>query len=65
MLDYSLLFNNEESFTKDSNNFDIQECIEEVYALLEAKSRYKEINYCIDIEGFEKSQVINTDKKRF
>lgn len=65
MLDYSLLFNNDESFTKDHNNFDIQECITEVYTLLEDKVKYKEINHCVDVEGFDNSKIINTDKKRF
>ena len=53
MLDYSILLNNDESFTKDNTNFDIHECMKEIYALLVDKVRYKKINLSIDSEGFE------------
>ena len=65
MLDYSILFNNDETFTKEKNNFDILLCMKEIYALLEDKVNFKEIKLSINVDGFEDTKFVNTDKKRF
>ena len=65
MLDYTLLISNDETFTKDENNFDIDLCIKEIYAMLEDKVAFKDINLKIRTNGFEDSMFVMTDKKRF
>ena len=36
-----------------------------IYALLEDKVKFKEIGLSIDVNGFEETKYVNTDKKRF
>ena len=62
MLDYSILFNNDEAFTKDTQNFDIHQCMKEIYAMLEDKAIFKNISLEIKVRGFEESEFVKTDK---
>lgn len=65
MLDYTILSNNVENFMKDNQYFDIVECINQIYEMLEDKINLKSINLEILIIGFSGSNMIYTDKKRF
>lgn len=64
MLDYTILSNTVDNFVKDNSNFDIAECINQIYEMLEDKIKLKKIKFEISIIGFDGGNYIYTDKKR-
>ena len=65
MLDYSILTNNPQTFTKDKNSFDIYVCINELCTLLQDKVKFKNIKLKILVKGFDDTRFVISDKKRF
>lgn len=64
LLDYTILSNNVENFMKDSQFFDIGECINQIFEILEDKILLKMILVEIKLIGFSESNFVYTDKKR-
>ena len=64
MLDYTILSNDVDRFQKDNSIFDILECIDQIYEMLEDKIKMKNIKFEIRIIGFINGNLIYTDKKR-
>ena len=64
MLDYTILSNTVDNFVKDNSTFDIAECINQIYDMLEDKIKLKKIKFEISIIGFDSGNRIYTDKKR-
>lgn len=65
MIDYTILFNNDETFIKHHNDFDINLCIKDIYGMLKDKVKFKDIKLEISIRGFENTKFVITDKNRF
>ena len=53
MLDYTVLQNDAENFIQDISSFDISECINQIYEILEDKIKMKEIKVKISLSGFQ------------
>ena len=64
ILDYTVLTNDSKNFIKEITNFDLQECIIQIYEILEDKVKMKDIRLKIELIGFT-TNMINTDKRRF
>ena len=64
LLDYTILSNSVENFLKDNQRFDILECINQIYDMLEDKIKLKRIKFEISLVGFGNKPLIYTDKKR-
>ena len=64
MLDYTVLTNSVENFIKDNSSFDIAECINQLYEMLEDKIKLKMIKIEVRIINFGDNNYIYTDKKR-
>ena len=62
MIDYTILFNKDDTFMKQHTDFDINVCIFDIYEMLKDKVLFKGIKLEISIRGFEKSAFVNTDK---
>ena len=64
LLDYTILSNNVDNFFKDNQKFDILECINQIYDILEDKIKLKNIKFEIRLVGFSNRPIIYTDRKR-
>ena len=62
MLDYTILQNDNENFIKDIAPFEISECIDQIYEILEEKIMMKQIKVKISLSGFsQNNSIILTD----
>jgi hypothetical protein len=65
ILDYTLLNQDSNKFTKDITTFNVKECIEEIITIQEDKIDLKNIFIKTSFKGFEGSgKMIRTDMKR-
>ena len=53
MLDYTVLQNDNENFIRDITSFDVSECINQIYEILEDKIKMKQIKVKISLSGFQ------------
>lgn len=65
MLDYTVLQTDSDNFIHEVTSFDLSECINQIYEILEDKIKMKEIKVKISLSGFNsRSTNVQTDKKR-
>lgn len=75
ILDYSVITNKSENFTKNIDTFDIKESIDQIIAIMKDKAEKKNITIMTEYEGFDSVQneigdevaggcLVRTDEKR-